>query len=121
MTRKQLELFEYLKTYIADHEGVSPSFEEIQAHLGLAPKSGVHRLVTALVERGMIRRLTHRARAIEIITGPQQTVVPFGRLDTERLIKAVLKAHAEEIEPGEPPTIICTEAELRATVAAALG
>ena len=66
LTRKQSELLNYLSNHIKEH-GVPPSFEEMRAALGLASKSGVHRLVSGLEERGHIRRLANRARAIEIL------------------------------------------------------
>ena len=52
--------------------GVSPSFDEMKEALDLASKSGIHRLITALEERGFLRRLPHRARALEVVKLPQQ-------------------------------------------------
>ncbi len=66
LTRKQKELLNYLSHHIEQHE-VPPSFDEMRNALGLASKSGVHRLVSGLEERGYIRRLANRARAIEIL------------------------------------------------------
>jgi repressor LexA len=66
LTRKQSELMAYLSNYMEQHD-VSPSFDEMRNALGLASKSGVHRLVSGLEERGYIRRLANRARAIEIL------------------------------------------------------
>ena len=66
LTRKQSELLAYLSNYMEQHD-VSPSFDEMRNALGLASKSGVHRLVSGLEERGYIRRLANRARAIEIL------------------------------------------------------
>ena len=66
LTRKQSELLEYLTTHLASHD-VPPSFDEMRDALGLASKSGIHRLVSGLEERGYIRRLPNRARAIEIL------------------------------------------------------
>ena len=60
LTRKQHELLVYLHSYLADH-GVSPSFDEMKEALELKSKSGIHRLITGLEERGFIRRLQHRA------------------------------------------------------------
>ena len=70
LTKKQLQLLEfiYARTQI---DGVSPSFDEMKEALNLRSKSGIHRLITALEERGFIRRLAHRARAIEIIRMPE--------------------------------------------------
>lgn len=64
LTAKMRDLYLYIKRYSEANEGVAPSFEEMMDHLGLASKSGVHRLVTALEERGFVRRMPHRARAI---------------------------------------------------------
>jgi repressor LexA len=69
LTRKQLELLEFIKARM-DVDGVPPSFDEMKEALDLRSKSGIHRLITALEERGFIRRLAHRARAIEIIKLP---------------------------------------------------
>ena len=66
LTRKQSELLTYLSDHIKQHD-VPPSFDEMRDALGLASKSGVHRLVSGLEERGYIRRLANRARAIEIL------------------------------------------------------
>ena len=66
LTRKQSELLTYLSDHMQQHD-VPPSFDEMRDALGLASKSGVHRLVCGLEERGYIRRLTNRARAIEIL------------------------------------------------------
>ena len=66
LTRKQSELLEYLTTHLSIND-VPPSFDEMRDALGLASKSGIHRLVSGLEERGYIRRLPNRARAIEIL------------------------------------------------------
>ena len=69
LTRKQLELLDFIQKRMAA-DGVPPSFDEMKDALDLRSKSGIHRLITALEERGFIRRLAHRARAIEIIRLP---------------------------------------------------
>jgi repressor LexA len=69
LTRKQLELLEFIQKRMA-RDGVPPSFDEMKDALDLRSKSGIHRLITALEERGFIRRLAHRARAIEIVKLP---------------------------------------------------
>ena len=71
LTRKQHELLMYIHERIKE-TGVSPSFDEMKEALDLASKSGIHRLITALEERGFVRRLAHRARALEIIRLPEQ-------------------------------------------------
>jgi repressor LexA len=69
LTRKQLDLLTFISKRI-HKDGVSPSFDEMKEALGLRSKSGIHRLISALEERGFIRRLPHRARAIEILKLP---------------------------------------------------
>ena len=65
LTKKQKELFDYLSNYIAKNS-ISPSFEEMKNAVNLKSKSGIHRLITSLEQRGFIKRLKHKARAIEI-------------------------------------------------------
>ena len=69
LTRKQYELLVFVDGYLKDN-GVSPSFDEMKDALGLQSKSGIHRLITGLEERGFIRRLPHRARALEVLRLP---------------------------------------------------
>src|SRR6185437_4587765 len=71
LTRKQYELLVFINRRLAD-EGVSPSFEEMKEALGLRSKSGIHRLISGLEERGFIRRLAHRARALEVLKRPEE-------------------------------------------------
>jgi repressor LexA len=70
LTRKQLDLLEFIHKRM-QRDGVPPSFDEMKEALDLRSKSGIHRLITALEERGFIRRLAHRARAIEIVKLPE--------------------------------------------------
>ena len=70
LTRKQLELLTFIKDRL-DRDGMPPSFDEMKEALDLRSKSGIHRLITALEERGFIRRLPHRARALEIVRLPE--------------------------------------------------
>src|SRR5829696_8176157 len=69
LTRKQHELLSYINERLTE-SGVSPSFEEMKDALALKSKSGVHRLISALEERGFIRRLANRARALEVLRMP---------------------------------------------------
>jgi len=71
LTKKQHELLMFIHERIKE-TGVSPSFDEMKEALDLASKSGIHRLITALEERGFIRRLAHRARALEVTKLPEQ-------------------------------------------------
>ncbi len=71
LTRKQHDLLCYIHDRLAE-SGVSPSFEEMKEALDLKSKSGVHRLISALEERGFIRRLANRARALEVVKMPER-------------------------------------------------
>lgn len=70
LTKKQLDLLAFIHKRV-QRDGVPPSFDEMKNALDLRSKSGIHRLITALEERGFIRRLAHRARAIEIVKLPE--------------------------------------------------
>ena len=76
LTKKQYELLVFIERRLTK-TGVSPSFEEMKDALGLRSKSGIHRLITGLEERGFIRRLPHRARALEVLRLPEN-VAPRG-------------------------------------------
>lgn len=70
LTEKQARALAFIKDYMAEHDGIAPSCAEISAGIGLRSKAGAYRILEALVERGAIRRLPQRARAIEIVEGP---------------------------------------------------
>src|ERR1700754_710527 len=70
LTRKQHELLRYIHERLKE-SGVPPSFDEMKDALNLRSKSGIHRLITALEERGFIRRLPNRARALEVVRLPE--------------------------------------------------
>ena len=74
LTRKQHELLRFIQQRLQD-DGVPPSFDEMKEALDLRSKSGIHRLIMGLEERGFIRRLPNRARALEIVKLPEQAVV----------------------------------------------
>jgi repressor LexA len=98
LTRKQLELLDFIKTRM-DVDGVPPSFDEMKEALDLRSKSGIHRLITALEERGFIRRLAHRARALEIVKLP------------EAMEKAAFKPRViEGTKPEQPRAALPVEA-----------
>ena len=94
LTRKQYELLVYLDKQLRKN-GVSPSFDEMKDALGLKSKSGIHRLITGLEERGFIHRLPHRARAIEVLrlpdnmedTGAKRTQTSAGKGFSPNVIK----------------------------------
>jgi repressor LexA len=75
LTAKQQQLLAYIRDHL-EHGGVSPSFEEMKEALDLKSKSGIHRLISALEERGFIRRLPNRARALEILKLPDGMEAP---------------------------------------------
>jgi repressor LexA len=75
LTRKQHELLRFIQERLKE-SGVPPSFDEMKEALDLKSKSGIHRLITALEERGFIRRLPNRARALEVIRQPEQSAGP---------------------------------------------
>ena len=78
LTRKQHELIRFIQTRL-EETGVSPSFEEMKEALDLKSKSGVHRLISALEERGFIRRLPNRARALEVLRQPDDVTTASTR------------------------------------------
>lgn len=73
LTAKQHELIRFIQQRL-EETGISPSFEEMKEALDLKSKSGVHRLISALEERGFLRRLPNRARALEVLKGPEDAV-----------------------------------------------
>ncbi|MFW2541641.1 transcriptional repressor LexA [Primorskyibacter sp. 2E107] len=107
LTRKQLDLLEFINTRMA-RDGVPPSFDEMKDALNLRSKSGIHRLITALEERGFIRRLAHRARAIEVVKLPESLGGrPSGftprLIDGDRPDRTPPAAHSFQTEASELP------------------
>ncbi|TRD12564.1 transcriptional repressor LexA [Erythrobacter insulae] len=98
LTAKQHELIRFIQKRL-DESGISPSFEEMKEALDLKSKSGVHRLISALEERGFIRRLPNRARALEVIRMPEDaTPTPRAAIaanDAVASASAVMKAAPE--------------------------
>lgn len=86
LTKKQYQLLLFIDQRLKD-VGFSPSFEEMKEALGLRSKSGIHRLITALEERGFLRRLPHRARALEVLRLPENVVLP-ARRDMEPMLSS---------------------------------
>jgi repressor LexA len=95
LTRKQHELLVYINDYLAK-SGVSPSFDEMKDALDLKSKSGIHRLITGLEERGFLRRLPHRARALEVLSMPETAAVGVNARDPARN-----KKFAPNVIPGD--------------------
>ncbi|WP_158964002.1 transcriptional repressor LexA [Chachezhania sediminis] len=77
LTKKQLDLLEFIHVRM-QRDGVPPSFDEMKEALDLRSKSGIHRLITALEERGFIRRMPHRARALEVVKLPDALAQRLG-------------------------------------------
>src|SRR3954462_14529462 len=75
LTAKQRELLMFIQQRLGE-SGISPSFDEMREALDLKSKSGVHRLISALEERGFIRRLPNRARALEVVKVPEVNAPP---------------------------------------------
>src|SRR3990167_984450 len=91
LTKKQHELLLYINQRIKE-SGISPSFDEMKEALGLKSKSGIHRLITGLVERGFLHRLPHRARALEVIRVPENQRLRERALPGEASAPAVPEA-----------------------------
>ena len=102
LTSKQKELLVFINSRLQE-TGVPPSFDEMKEALALQSKSGVHRLIIALEERGFIRRLPHRARALEIIKLPEALVDSAAR--KARFSPSVIEGGgpARQAQPAPPP------------------
>ena len=106
LTRKQFELLRFIHERLKE-AGIPPSFDEMKDALDLRSKSGIHRLITALEERGFIRRLPNRARAIEVIKLPEPVGQASRRGFTPSVIEGNLgrvRASAED-EGGRPISV----------------
>lgn len=94
LTAKQHELIRFIQAKL-EETGISPSFEEMKEALDLKSKSGVHRLISALEERGFIRRLPNRARALEVLKGPEAAVsgqrAPRAANDTAAVVRSAVR------------------------------
>lgn len=91
LTRKQYELLMFIHERVRE-SGIPPSFDEMKDALDLKSKSGIHRLITALEERGFLRRMEKRARALEIIKLPDNVA--------ETLRPATTRSQAQRLSPG---------------------
>jgi repressor LexA len=100
LTRKQLELLRFIHERLKE-AGVPPSFDEMKDALDLRSKSGIHRLITALEERGFIRRLPNRARAIEVIKLPETVAGGIGNGGRARgFTPAVIEGNLGRVRAG---------------------
>jgi len=100
LTRKQHELLMFIHERIKE-SGVSPSFDEMKEALDLASKSGIHRLITALEERGFLRRLPHRARALEVVRLPEDAT-PGARAVRAPFRPQLVESGRAAATPGGP-------------------
>ncbi len=96
LTRKQLELLLFINERLKE-EGVPPSFEEMKDALNLQSKSGVHRLIVALEERGFLKRMPNRARALEVIKLPESHSPSLAA----RQIRLHAQCHSGQSRQGE--------------------
>ena len=103
LTSKQKDLLIYIHKCVQE-TGVPPSFDEMKEALDLRSKSGIHRLITALEERGFVRRLPHRARALEIIKLPDALMEPSAR--RPGFTPSVIEGGGIRKEPPSPPPIM---------------
>jgi len=102
LTRKQLDLLTFIQKRVA-RDGVPPSFDEMKEALDLRSKSGIHRLITALEERGFIRRLAHRARAIEIVKLPDALMAELQQSEIKGFRPQVIEGSAGVKHRGAKP------------------
>ena len=117
LTAKQHELIRFIQQKLED-TGISPSFEEMKEALDLKSKSGVHRLISALEERGFIRRLPNRARALEVIKLPEDSVTGASRpAPAAPANDAVVSAHTAKVAAPDPANDII-EVPLHGRIAA---
>src|SRR5438128_2338119 len=108
LTRKQNELLMFINKRLND-DGVSPSFDEMKEALRLKSKSGIHRLITGLEERGFLRRLPHRARALQVLKLPDTAAMPAPNV-MPMLARAGM---AESREAFVPPVVRLDRARAR--------
>ncbi|WP_029355857.1 transcriptional repressor LexA [Bosea sp. 117] len=99
LTRKQHELLRFIHERLKE-TGVPPSFEEMKEALDLRSKSGIHRLITALEERGFIRRLPNRARALEVVRLPESVQQPIRQ--ARNFAPSVIEGSLGRVRPPAP-------------------
>ncbi len=117
LTRKQRELLLFINQRLTA-TGISPSFDEMKDALNLRSKSGIHRLVSGLEERGFIRRLPHRARALEVIKLPEESAAGTG--ERGRFSPTVIRGDFSGSLPGMPvaPNVEAVDLPLYGKIAA---
>ena len=118
LTKKQRELLLFINQRLTA-TGVSPSFDEMKDALSLKSKSGIHRLVSGLEERGFIRRLPHRARALEVVKLPEESAAGMAG-ERSRFSPTVIRGDFTGSLPGAPvaPDVAAAELPLYGRIAA---
>jgi repressor LexA len=109
LTRKQHELLTFINQRLTA-TGVSPSFDEMKDALNLRSKSGIHRLISGLEERGFIKRLAHRARALEVVKLPEETAVAVPRAERGRFSPTVIRGDFKSAFSGASAAATSNEA-----------
>jgi len=121
LTKKQHELLMFINRRLAA-TGVAPSFDEMKDALNLRSKSGIHRLISGLEERGFFRRLAHRARALEVVKLPEESAAPAAVASAERgrFSPTVIRGDFTSALPGAPvaPDIAAVDLPLYGRIAA---
>ncbi|MBD8906021.1 transcriptional repressor LexA [Methylorubrum zatmanii] len=105
LTRKQLELLQFIQLKMQEG-GVPPSFDEMKDALDLKSKSGIHRLIMALEERGFLRRLPNRARAIEILRMPDAPAAKPVAAEPRRFTPSVVEGGLSGKPPAPKPPML---------------
>jgi repressor LexA len=118
LTKKQRELLLFINQRLSA-TGISPSFDEMKDALSLRSKSGIHRLVSGLEERGFIRRLPHRARALEVVKLPEESAAGAAS-ERGRFSPIVIRGDFTGTLPGAPvaPDVAAVELPLYGRIAA---
>ena len=118
LTKKQRELLLFINQRLTA-TGISPSFDEMKDALSLKSKSGIHRLVSGLEERGFIRRLPHRARALEVVKLPEESAAGVAG-ERSRFSPTVIRGDFTGSLPGAPvaPDVAAVELPLYGRIAA---
>jgi len=118
LTKKQRELLLFINQRLTA-TGISPSFDEMKDALSLRSKSGIHRLVSGLEERGFIRRLPHRARALEVVKLPEESAAGVAG-ERSRFSPTVIRGDFTGSLPGAPiaPDVAAAELPLYGRIAA---
>jgi repressor LexA len=124
LTRKQHELLVFINQRLRA-TGVAPSFDEMKDALNLRSKSGIHRLISGLEERGFIRRLPHRARALEVVKLPEESAAPASgtpsaEAERGRFSPTVIRGDFAAALPGMPvaPESVAVDLPLYGRIAA---